>query len=78
MFISAACCCMLNVLSNVCLFKLFPGGTVDYWLQLLNVFFSIGGLIGPLIVIYYQHVAMAAIGVLMMFTIIPLFFLHSP
>jgi hypothetical protein len=45
---------MMNVLSNLCLFELFTGDDQDYWIQLLNLFFGVGGLIGPAFVIYYH------------------------
>lgn len=78
MLIAGSCCCMLNVLSNLCVFTLFTEGNQDYWIQLLNLFFGIGGLIGPAFVIYYQSMAMGAIGVVVFFCLIPFFFLSSP
>lgn len=53
MLIAGATCCMMNILSNLCVFELFIGVGQDFWIQLLNLFFGIGGLIGPAIVIYY-------------------------
>jgi hypothetical protein len=53
MFIAGTCCCMMNILSNLCIFELFPGEGQDFWLQLINLFFGIGGLIGPFFVIIF-------------------------
>jgi len=78
MFIAAACCCMMNILSNLCIFKLFIGDRQDYWIQMINLFFGIGGLVGPGIVIIFQEMAMKAIGFICFFLIIPFFFLQSP
>ena len=54
MFVCAACSCMLNILCNLCVFELFAGPDQDYWLQMLNLFFGIGGLVGPIVVIMFQ------------------------
>jgi len=54
MLIAAAASCMLNILSNLCIFELFTGADQDYWIQMINLFFGIGGLVGPMIVIEYQ------------------------
>lgn len=78
MFIAASCCCMLNILSNLCIFELFVGDKQDYWIQMINLFFGIGGLVGPLIVIEFGAIAMRVIGIIMFFTIIPFAFLNSP
>ena len=78
MVIAAACCCMLNILSNLCIFELFVGDKQDYWIQMINLFFGIGGLIGPLIVIKYEEHAMKAIGILLLATLVPFYFLRSP
>ena len=75
MLIAGSCCCMLNVLSNLCVFTLFTDGNQDYWIQLLYLFFGIGGLIGPAFVIYYQEIAMGAIGSAAFFCLIPFYFL---
>jgi hypothetical protein len=53
MFIAGTCCCMMNILSNLCIFELFPGEGQDFWLQLINLFFGIGGLVGPFFVIIF-------------------------
>lgn len=52
MTIAGACCCMMNVTTTLCIFQLFTENQ-DYWLQLINLFFGIGGLIGPAIVILF-------------------------
>lgn len=69
---------MLNILSNLCIFELFVGDKQDYWIQMINLFFGIGGLIGPMIVIQFREEAMKAIGIIILFTIIPFYFLKSP
>ena len=69
---------MLNVLSNLCILQLFVGDKQDYWIQMINLFFGIGGLIGPMIVILYKEYAMRVIGIIMFFTIIPFAYLKSP
>lgn len=53
MFVGAACCCMINVVSNMCVMKLYAGPDQDYWIQLLHLVFGGGGLIGPLIIIKF-------------------------
>ena len=78
MFISAACCCMMNVITNLCIFKLFIGDRQDYWVQLIHLVFGIGGLVGPMIVISYEHKGMLVIGIVFMLTMIPIWFLKSP
>ena len=45
---------------------------------MINLFFGIGGLIGPMIVIMYEEYAMRAIGIIIFFTIIPFAYLKSP
>lgn len=45
---------------------------------MINLFFGIGGLIGPIIVIFYKELAMRAIGSIIFFTIIPFAYLKSP
>lgn len=54
MFVCAACCCMINVVSNMCVLKLFAGENQDYWVQLLHLIFGAGGLVGPFIIIKFQ------------------------
>lgn len=78
MLICAACSCMLNILCNLCIFELFTGEAQDYWLQMINLFFGVGGYIGPIIVIFFEAMAMRAIGIMFFFLIIPFFFLSSP
>jgi uncharacterized membrane protein YoaK (UPF0700 family) len=45
---------------------------------MINLFFGVGGLVGPIITIHFEHHAMKAIGIMMFFLIIPFLFLHSP
>jgi hypothetical protein len=78
MLLIGTCSCMLNVLSNLCIFVLFTGDDQDYWIQFINLFFGIGGLIAPFFVIYYHELAMRAIGVAVFLCLIPFFFLSSP
>jgi len=78
MFVCAACSCMLNILCNLCVFELFAGPDQDYWLQMLNLFFGIGGLIGPFIVIIFEEYAFRAIGIVFFFIVFPFLFLPSP
>lgn len=78
MLIAGATCCMMNILSNLCVFELFIGVGQDFWIQLLNLFFGIGGLIGPAVVIYFEEHAMRALGILAFVALIPFAFLHSP
>lgn len=78
MLLIGTCCCMLNVLSNLCIFVLFTGEDQDYWIQFINLFFGIGGLIGPGFVIFYHEYAMRAIGIVVFACVIPFFFLQSP
>ena len=78
MLLIGTCSCMLNVLCNLCIFVLFVGDNQDYWIQFINLFFGIGGLIAPIFVIYYHELAMRAIGVVVFACIIPFFFLSSP
>ena len=78
MFIAASGCIMLNILCNLCIFELFAGDNQDYWIQLINLFFGVGGLIGPFIVIEFREAAMKTIGILFLFTLIPFYFLRSP
>ncbi len=54
MFLGAACCCMINVVCNMCIMKLHAGPDQDYWIQLLHLIFGGGGLIGPIIIIKFQ------------------------
>jgi hypothetical protein len=54
MFVSAACCCMINVVSNMCVLKLYNGDNQDYWVQLLHLIFGAGGLVGPFVVIKFH------------------------
>lgn len=54
MFVSAACCCMINVVCNMCILKLFAGDNQDYWVQLLHLIFGAGGLVGPFIIINFK------------------------
>jgi hypothetical protein len=51
MFIAAACACSINVITTICIFKIFLGDREDFWIQLIHTVFGIGGLIGPLIVL---------------------------
>lgn len=78
MFIAAICCCMLNVLSNLCILGLFAGDKQDYWIQMINLFFGIGGLLGPMLVIEYEEHSMRYLGIIFFFTLIPFGFLKSP
>jgi fucose permease len=78
MFISAACCCMINVVSNMCVLKLFSGDNQDYWIQLLHLVFGAGGLVGPFIIIKFHEHSFFILG-LMFISSIPLFyFLKAP
>jgi hypothetical protein len=69
---------MMNILGNLCIFKLFVGEGQDYWVQLINIFFGVGGLIGPVFVIFYKELAMRALGIAIFITLIPFIFLKSP
>lgn len=53
MLIAGGCSCMINIVSTLCIFELFTENQ-DYWIQLINLFFGIGGLIGPVIVIFFE------------------------
>ena len=54
MFLSAACCCMMNVVTNMCILKLYAGDNQDYWVQLLHLIFGAGGLFGPFVIINFE------------------------
>ena len=69
---------MITVITNLCIFILFANSERDYWIQLVNLFFGVGGLIGPLIVIVYEEQALWAVGILYLICIVPFFFLKSP
>jgi hypothetical protein len=45
---------------------------------MINLFFGIGGLIGPLIIIEFKETAMKTIGILILFTMLPVLALKSP
>ena len=76
--IAGACVCMITVLTNLCIFILFALNDKDYWVQLVNLFFGIGGLIGPFIVIIWEENALWVIGIVFIISIVPFFFLKSP
>jgi predicted permease len=69
---------MFSILGYLCIFKIFRRDNPDYWIQSVNIFFGIGGLIGPLIVIAYEEMAMRYIGLSCFFLVVPFFFLKSP
>ena len=50
MFIGASCCCIINVICNVCTMQIYRGEGQDFWVQLLHTIFGLGGLIGPFLV----------------------------
>jgi MFS-type transporter involved in bile tolerance (Atg22 family) len=47
MLVGAACCCIINITSNISVLKLYGGDRPDFWVQLLHTLFGVGGLIGP-------------------------------
>jgi hypothetical protein len=74
MFVSAACCCMINVVSNMCVLKLYNGDNQDYWVQLLHLIFGAGGLVGPFVVIEFHEHSFFVLGLLFL-TCIPMYFI---
>lgn len=78
MFIAAAASCMISIVANLCIFKIFIGDRQDFWIQLIHTVFGVGGLLGPMLAIYFEEKGMMAIGVLMFFTFIPVALLKSP
>lgn len=74
MFISAACCCMINVVSNMCILKLYAGDNQDFWVQLLHLIFGAGGLVGPFIIIKFHEHSFFVLGLLFL-SCIPIFYL---
>ncbi len=51
--IAGGTCCMMSILTYLCIFEIFINDRQDYWIQLIGLFFGIGGLIGPFFVIYF-------------------------
>ncbi len=45
---------MINVVTNMCILKLYAGDNQDYWVQLLHLIFGAGGLFGPFVIINFE------------------------
>ena len=74
-FVGGACCCMITVCCNVCVIKLYPKNQ-DYWVQLLQTLFGIGGLAGPFIVAIFKDRSYFVLGAILLMST-PLFYIFS-
>jgi fucose permease len=62
-FISAFCCC-LEVTINVSTLEIQKNSELEFWMLVLHGLFGIGGLVGPIIVYFFELRSFMVMGVL--------------
>lgn len=72
MFVGGSCCCIINIVCNSCVIKLYANQKQDYWIQLLHTIFGVGGLLGPFLVSFFGLKSYFILG-LLLFILFPVF-----
>ena len=78
LFFGTACCCIINVTCNVYVMKLYSGEGQDYWIQLLHLFFGVGGFVGPTIASFTGAYCYFYLGIILIVLSPFYLFVHSP
>lgn len=77
-FLISAFSCYFEVVINISVLETQKGSDVEFWMLICHGMFGVGGLIGPILVYFFEVYSFAVMGVLIIAIAPAYYFLKTP